>query len=170
MASHKTDFLCPFDKYPQNMSCTKKWVPLPFQLVPTGSPRSKRNWELLLCNRNIITVYRTEMVKNVKNKPQFYTRRKGKNFWCLLLHTFDPLITTTNLIISVIQQRLSLVSLGYLCLCPAIPLTIILKRFLGRPEKKYHKLLCSFSLQYLLSSTLDSFTNTVFSVFFHVVA
>ena len=60
------------------------------------------------------------------------------------------------------QQQLSLVSLGYLCLCTAIPLTIILKRVLGSPEKTYHKLLCSFSLQYLLSSTLDSYTNTVF--------
>ena len=66
------------------------------------------------------------------------------------------------------QQRLSLVSLGYLCLCPAILLTIILKRFLGSPKKKYHKLQCSFSLQYLLSSTLDSYTNSVF--FFHAVA
>ena len=132
---HSSKCKC-FDKYPQNMSCTKKWNPSSFSICAHRYPKvTKRNWESLLCNRNIITVNRTEMVKNARNKPQFYTRRKGKNFWCLLLHTFDPLITTTNLIISVMQQQLSLVSLGYLCLCPAIPLTIILKRFWGSPKK-----------------------------------
>ena len=47
----------------------KNGIPLPFQFVPIGTPRSKHNWELFWCNRNIIMVYRTEMVKNAKNKP-----------------------------------------------------------------------------------------------------
>ena len=36
------------------------------------------------------------------------------------------------------------------------------EKILRESKEKCHKLHCSFSLQYLLSSTLDSYTNTVF--------